>query len=111
MTSFGKGRKRRRLQLRQARAGQLATVAVAEPPVGSDSVSESNANDSVSDNRYSPVTLQVLFCLHLADKILSRVHVFCDYIIIEGNQHACLAAYAPCNKHTVISSVIAMPWQ
>ena len=103
VTSFGKGRKRRRLQFRQARAGQLTTVAVAvsAPPVGSDS--ESDANDS--DSRYSPVTLQVLFLLHLADKILSRVHVFCDYIIIEGNQHACLAAYVPCNKNTVISSV------
>ena len=73
------------------------------------------ANDS--DSRYSPVTLalQVLFLLHLADKILSRVHVFCDYIIIEGNQHACLAAYVPCNKNTVISSVNATarprPWQ
>ncbi|KAK2190014.1 hypothetical protein NP493_89g04065 [Ridgeia piscesae] len=33
VTSFGKGRKRKRLQLRQARAGQLATVAVAAPPV------------------------------------------------------------------------------
>ena len=41
VTSFGKGRKRKRLQLRQARAGQLATVAVAAPPVGSDSDSES----------------------------------------------------------------------
>ena len=34
------------------------------------------------------------------------MHVFCDYIIIEGNQHACLAAYVPCNKNTVISSVM-----
>ena len=111
VTSFGKGRKRRRLQFRQARAGQLATVAVSAPPVGSDS--ESDANDS--DSRYSPVTLQVLFLLHLADKILSRVHVFCDYIIIEGNQHACLPAFVPCNKNTVISSVNATarprPWQ
>ena len=58
----------------------------------------------------------VLFFLHLADKILSRVYVFCDYIIIEGNQHACLAAYVHCNKNTAISSVNAMahampmPW-
>ena len=43
VNSFGKGRKHRRLQFRQARAGQLATVAVSAPPVGSDS--ESNAND------------------------------------------------------------------
>ena len=50
--SFGKGHKRRQLQLRQARAGQLATVAVAAPPVGSDS--DNDANDS--DNRHSPVT-------------------------------------------------------
>ena len=83
VTSFGKGRKRRRLQLRQARAGQLATVAA--PLVGSDS--ENDAIDS--DSRYSPVTSQVLFFLHLADKILSRVHVFYYYIIIGGNQHAC----------------------
>ena len=82
VTSFGKGRKRRRLQLRQARAGQMATVAVAAPPVGSDS--ESDANDS--DRRYSPVTSQVLVFLHLADKILICVHVFYDYIIIGGNQ-------------------------
>ena len=73
----------------------------------SETESESDANDS--DCRYSPVTLQVFFCLHLADKILSRVHVFCDYNIIEGNQHACLAAFVPCNKNTVISSVNAMP--
>ena len=33
------------------------------------------------------------------------MHVFFDYIIIGGNQHACLAAYVPCNKNTVISSV------
>ena len=82
-------------------------MAVSAPPVGCDS--ESDANDS--DSRYSYVTLQVLLFLHLADKILSRVHVFCDYIIIEGNQHVCLAAYVPCNKNTVISSVNAMPWQ
>ena len=106
VTSFGKGRMRRRLQLRQARSGQLGTVAVAAPPVGCDS--ESDANDSVSDSQYLPVTLQVLFFLHLADKILSCVHVFLDYIIIGGNQHACLAAYVPCNKNTVVSSVNAM---
>ena len=84
--------------------GQLATVAVAAPPVGSDS--ESDANDS--DSRYSPVTSQVLFFLHLADKILSRVHVFIYYIIIGGNQHAGLAAYVPCNKNTVISSEVSL---
>ena len=97
---------RRRLQLRQARAGQLATVAVAAPPAGSDS--ESDANDS--ESRYSPDTLQVLFFLHLADKILSCLHVFLDYFIIGRNQHACLAAYVPCNKNTVdvVSSVNAM---
>ena len=44
VTSFGKGRKRRRMQLRQAWAGQLATVAMAAPPVRPDS--ESDANDS-----------------------------------------------------------------
>ena len=104
VTSFGKGPNRRGRQLRQARAGQLATVAVAAPPVGSDS--DSAANDS--DSRYSPVTSQVLVFLHLADKILSRVHVYFDYIIIGGNQHACLAAYVPCNKNSVISSVNAM---
>ena len=106
---FGKGRKRRRLQLRQAWAGQLATVAVAAPPVGSGS--ESDTNDS--DSRYSPVTSQVLFFLHFADKIQSRVHVFIYYIIIGGNQHAGLAAYVPCNKNTVISSEVSMtmPWQ
>ena len=71
VTSFGKGRKHRRLQLRQARARQLATVVVAGPPVGPDS--ESDADDS--DSRYSPVTSQVSFFLHLADKILSRVDV------------------------------------
>ena len=76
VTSFGKGRECRRLHRRHAQAGQLATVAVAAPPVGSDS--ESDANDS--DSRYSPVTSQVLFFLHLPDKILSRVHVF--FIII-----------------------------
>ena len=104
IASFGKGRKRRRLQLRQAWTGQLATVAVAAPPVGSDS--ESDANDS--DSCYSPVTSQVLFFLHLADQILSRVHVFIYYIIIGGNQHAGLAAYVPCNKNTVISSEVSM---
>ena len=111
ITSFWKWRKRRRVQLGQARAGQLATVAVAAPPAPVGSDSESDANDSGS--RYSPVTLQVLFFLYLADNILSRVHVFSDYIIIEGNQHACLAAYVPCNKTTVISSVNARPrpWQ
>ena len=104
VTSFGKGPNRRRLQLRQARAGQLATVAVAAPPVGSDS--DSDATDS--DSGYSPVTSQVLFFLHLADKILSRMHVYYCYSIIGGNQHACLAAYVPCNKNSVISSVNAM---
>ena len=111
IASFGKGRNRRRLQLRQAWAGQLTTVAVAAPPVGS-----GDTNDS--DSRYSPVTLQpmqVLFFLHFADKILSRVHVSIYYIIIGGNQHAGLAAYVPCNKTTVISSEISMsmtimPW-
>ena len=57
IASFGKGRKCRRLLLRQAWAGQLATVAVAAPPGGSGS--ESDANDS--DSRYSPVTSQVFF--------------------------------------------------
>ena len=107
VASFGKGRKRRRLQLRQTRARQLATVAVAAPPVGSDS--KMDANDS--DSRYSPVTSQVLFFLRLADKILSHVHVFFYYIILAGNQHACLAAYVPCNTNTVISSEVSMPWQ
>ena len=111
IASFGKGRKRWRLQLRQAWAGQLTTVAVAAPPVGS-----GDTNDSViSDSRYSPVTSQVLFFLHFADKILSRVHVSIYYIIIGGNQHAGLAAYVPCNKTTVISSEMSMsmtimPW-
>ena len=101
IASFGKGRKRRRLQLRQAWAGQLTTVAVAAPPVGS-----GDPNDS--DSRYSPVTSQVLFFLHFADKILSRVHVSIYYIIIGGNQHAGLAAYVPCNKTTAISSEMSM---
>ena len=103
IASFGKGRNRRRLQLRQAWAGQLTTVAA--PPVGS-----GDTNDS--DSRYSPVTSQVLFFLHFADKILIRVHVFIYYIIIGGNQHAGLAAYVPCNKNTVISSEVSMtiPW-
>ena len=101
IASFGKERKRRRLQLRQAWAGQLTTVAVAAPPVGS-----GDTNDS--DSRYSPVTSQVLFFLLFADKILIRVHVFIYYIIIGGNQHAGLAAYVPCNKNTVISSEVSM---
>ena len=76
VTSFGKGRKRRRLQLRQARAGQLATVTVAAPPVGPDS--DSDANESNSDSRYLPVTSQVL-----------RFYV----------------VFFMCSKHIVISSV------
>ena len=109
IASFGKGRKRRRLQLRPAWAGQLTTptVAVAAPPVGS-----GDTNDS--DSRYSPVTSQVLFFLHFVAKILSRVHVFIYYIIIGSNQHAGVAAYVPCNKTTVISSEVSMsmtmPW-
>ena len=102
IASFGKGRKRRRLQLKQAWAGQLTTVAEAAPPVGSGDTNVS------SDSRYSPVTSQVLFFLHFADKILSRVHVSIYYIIIGGNQHAGLAAYIPCNKTTVISSEMSM---
>ena len=85
-------------------------MAVAAPPVGS-----GDTNDTDSDSRYSPVTSQVLFFLHFADKILSRVHVSIYYIIIGGNQHAGLAAYVPCNKTTVISSEMSMsmtimPW-
>ena len=55
------------------------------------------------------LSLRRYFFLHLADKVLSRVHVYFDYIIIGGNQYACLAAYVPCNKNTVISSVNAIP--
>ena len=36
------------------------------------------------------------------------MHVYFDYIIIGGNQHAYLAAYVPCNTNTVILSVNAM---
>ena len=72
VVSFGKGQKGRRLQLRQARAGHTTPVG------GSDS--DSDANDS--DTRHSPVISQLLFFLLLSDKILSRVHVYFDNIII-----------------------------